>query len=44
MRKVFPPLTTNVVHDDDIFDPSIDVVHEGRCDSIVNIYVAERGS
>ena len=40
--EVFPPLTTDVVGNDDILDPSIDIPCKSRCNSVVNIHVPER--
>ena len=39
--EIYSPLTTNVVGDDDVFDPSLNVVCEGRHNGIINIGIPE---
>ena len=41
IREIFPPLTSNVIGNDDVLDPSFDVVRNGGCKSVVNIGIPE---
>ena len=44
MREVFLPLTADVVRNNNILDPSTDVIREGRRDSIIDVDIPEHGS
>lgn len=41
IRKIFPPLTSDVVGNDDVFDPSFHVVCESSCKSVVDVGVPD---
>ena len=41
MLKFFPPLTTNIVGDNNVSNSHLDTVLEGRCHSVVDIDVPE---
>lgn len=42
--KIFPPLTSDVIGNNDVFDPSFNVVRESGCESVVNIDIPEHSS
>ena len=44
IRNIFPPLTSDIIGNDDVFDPSFHIVRESGCKSVVNIDVPEHRS
>ena len=42
--KIFSPLTADVIGDDNVFDPSIDISQESQCESVINVDISRGDS